>query len=152
MGYVVPRVYFSCRRAQDLVNRDRRFANKFTSGEEFMEFERKLQWFRAHDCTSTKLSRPVTINTYPCVPLTAIAIGYIDTTACVRYGTVPRYIQCCMVRYSMYSGYSVYSMYSTYGMYSMHCTVCTAQYVLHSMHSMHCAVCTVQYLEHVLST
>lgn len=41
------------RRGQELVQRDRRFQNKFKSGEEFLEFERKLQWFRAHDCTES---------------------------------------------------------------------------------------------------
>ncbi|CAK9085621.1 unnamed protein product [Durusdinium trenchii] len=41
------------KRLQDLEARDRRFRGKFQSVAEFKEFERTLQWFRAHDCTES---------------------------------------------------------------------------------------------------
>lgn len=41
------------RRLAELESRDRRFRGKFQSAEEFLEFEKTLQWFRAHDCTES---------------------------------------------------------------------------------------------------
>eukprot|EP00931_Biecheleriopsis_adriatica_P115086 TRINITY_DN90921_c0_g1_i1.p1 TRINITY_DN90921_c0_g1~~TRINITY_DN90921_c0_g1_i1.p1 ORF type:complete len:1336 (+),score=212.36 TRINITY_DN90921_c0_g1_i1:33-4010(+) len=41
------------KRLQELEARDRRFRGKFSSAGEFIEFERYLQWFRAHDCTES---------------------------------------------------------------------------------------------------
>ncbi|OLP76415.1 putative methyltransferase AN0656 [Symbiodinium microadriaticum] len=41
------------KRFQELEERDRRFRNKFQSIAEFQQFERTLQWFRAHDCTES---------------------------------------------------------------------------------------------------
>lgn len=41
------------KRLQELEARDRRFRDKFHSVAEFKEFERTLQWFRAHDCTES---------------------------------------------------------------------------------------------------
>jgi len=40
-------------RLQELQQRDRRYRGKLTSGAELIEFERTLQWFRAHDCTES---------------------------------------------------------------------------------------------------
>ncbi|CAJ1443977.1 unnamed protein product, partial [Effrenium voratum] len=40
-------------RLRDLEARDRRFREKFRCVAEFKEFERTLQWFRAHDCTES---------------------------------------------------------------------------------------------------